>query len=117
MGTRRMFTREFKLEAVKLVSERGVKVAHASALISASSRAPIAPENVTTSASSTASTTVTDTNGAGVIAASSRPEKRKVRTSPIAASRPIDARVHTMLRGTSARENFEVEKRAMVTSK
>jgi len=29
MGTRRMFTREFKLEAVKLVSERGVKVAQA----------------------------------------------------------------------------------------
>ena len=29
MGTRRMFTREFKLEAVKLVSERGVRVAQA----------------------------------------------------------------------------------------
>ena len=29
MGTRRMFTREFKLEAVKLVNERGVKVAQA----------------------------------------------------------------------------------------
>jgi transposase len=30
MGTRRLFTREFKLEAVKLVSERGVTVAQAS---------------------------------------------------------------------------------------
>ena len=29
MGTRSMFTREFKLEAVKLVNERGVKVAQA----------------------------------------------------------------------------------------
>jgi transposase len=29
MGTRRVFTREFKLEAVKLVSERGVRVAQA----------------------------------------------------------------------------------------
>ena len=29
MGSRRMFTREFKLEAVKLVNERGVKVAQA----------------------------------------------------------------------------------------
>lgn len=29
MGTRGMFTREFKLEVVKLVSERGVKVAQA----------------------------------------------------------------------------------------
>ena len=29
MGTRRLFTREFKLEAVKLVSERGVRVAQA----------------------------------------------------------------------------------------
>jgi transposase len=29
MATRRMFTREFKLEAVKLVSERGVSVAQA----------------------------------------------------------------------------------------
>jgi transposase len=29
MGTRRMFTREFKLEAVKLVNERGVKVSQA----------------------------------------------------------------------------------------
>ena len=29
MGTRRMFTREFKLEAVKLVSELGVRVAQA----------------------------------------------------------------------------------------
>ena len=29
MGTRRLFTREFKLEAVKLVNERGVKVSQA----------------------------------------------------------------------------------------
>ena len=29
MGTRRMFTREFKLEAVKLVTERDVKVSQA----------------------------------------------------------------------------------------
>jgi transposase len=29
MATRRIFTREFKLEAVKLVSERGVSVAQA----------------------------------------------------------------------------------------
>ena len=29
MGTRRLFTREFKLEAVKRVSERGVRVAQA----------------------------------------------------------------------------------------
>jgi len=29
MDARRMFTREFKLEAVKLVSERGVRVAQA----------------------------------------------------------------------------------------
>ncbi len=30
MGTRRQFSREFKLEAVRLVKERGVSVAHAS---------------------------------------------------------------------------------------
>ncbi|MDR3396697.1 MAG: transposase, partial [Pandoraea sp.] len=29
MGTRRVFSREFKLEAVKLVKERGVSVAQA----------------------------------------------------------------------------------------
>ena len=29
MGTRRLFTREFKLEAVKLASELGVRVAQA----------------------------------------------------------------------------------------
>jgi len=29
MGTRRQFSREFKLEAVKLVKERGVSVAQA----------------------------------------------------------------------------------------
>ena len=31
MGTRRQFSREFKLEAVRLVKERGVSVAQASA--------------------------------------------------------------------------------------
>ena len=31
MGTRRQFSREFKLEAVKLVKERGVSAVHLSA--------------------------------------------------------------------------------------
>jgi transposase len=32
MGTRRQFSREFKLEAVKLVKERGVTVAQAAGI-------------------------------------------------------------------------------------